>query len=667
MGNAADMTMHAGQRAPSRLNLSNGLKLFAVGIAVVFLVLAAIANYRTASTSIGSPDYKRIAEGKDLVADILPPTSYVIEAYLTIIQASQEPWNRDALFKAYRDHKDAYFRELKRWEKADLPEDLRKLITVDSPTALDRFWIEAENNFFPKLEQSAGIGLGAAEINQSLGLLKERFLEHKAIVLRASEEAADYLTTVEAESQAHRDLVGWIYYGATAVSLLLAAGLLFWIGRAVVRPLVKIAGYTTQLARGETDADVPYTHRGDEVGRIANALTIFKEVAAEKLEAEREAAAERQRMADVKAKADAELATRAEETNHAVAVLGEALNRLAEGDLDCRIEQVFQGELETLRADFNMALSRIGDAFGDIASVAESIDGGSKEIVSASDDLSHRTERQAASLEETAATLEQITTTVQKSSDSAESTRQTVHSAKQDAEQSEEVVARALEAMSAIEKSAEEINQIISVIDEIAFQTNLLALNAGVEAARAGEAGKGFAVVAQEVRELAQRSAGAAKEIKQLISKSSSQVSTGSELVNATGQTLHRIAGQVVEIASVIDEIANGAREQSVALQQLNTAVGEMDSATQQNAAMAEQATASSHSLSQEAENLAALVARFRIAGRQHEIRSTSQPTNSRAAHPAGRPVKELVGRVQSAFRGRSVGNAAVKDEWEEF
>lgn len=667
MGNPADMTMHAGQRAPGRLNLSNGLKLFAVGIALVFLVLTAIANYRTASTSIGSADYQRIVDGKDLVADILPPTSYVVEAYLTIIQASQEPWNRDTYFEVYREQKDAYFRQLKRWEQADVSDNLRKLITVDSPTALDRFWIEAENNFFPKLENSGSIGLGAAEITKSLGVLKERFLEHKAIVLRASEEATKYLAEVEGESKAHRDQIGWVYYGTVAASFLLIAGLLFWIGRVVIRPLVSIAGYTTQLARGETDADVPYVHRGDEVGSIARALTIFREVAAEKLEAEREAAAERERMADIRAKADAELAAKTEETNHAVAALGEALNRLSECDLDCRIDQVFDGELETLRTDFNIALSRIGDAFGEIAAVANSIDSGSKEIVAASDDLSRRTEQQAASLEQTAATLDQITATVEKSSESAENSRQTVHAAKQDAEQSEEVVARALEAMSAIEKSAEEINQIISVIDEIAFQTNLLALNAGVEAARAGDAGKGFAVVAQEVRELAQRSAGAAKEIKQLISKSSNQVASGSELVNATGKTLHRIAGQVVEIASVIDEIASGAREQSTALKQLNTAVGEMDNATQQNAAMAEQATASSHSLSQEAENLAGLVARFRFADRQYEIRSSSHPSKSRAARPAGRPVKELVGRVQSTFRGRSVGNAAIKDEWEEF
>ncbi|WP_193178072.1 methyl-accepting chemotaxis protein [Oricola nitratireducens] len=649
------------------MNLSNGLKLFAVGIAVVLLLLTAISDYRNSLTRIGSEDYHRVVTGKDLIADINPPRSFIVDAYLTIVQASQEPWNRDAYFQEYRAEKDAYFEQLKRWEKADIPDDIRKLITVDSPTVLDRFWIEAENNFFPKLENSGGIGLGAAEINQSLGVLKERFKEHKAIVLRASQEAEAYLKSVEADSNAHMRELGWIYYAAAGISLLLIAGFLVALNRAVVRPLVNIAGYTTDLARGHTDADVPYVHRGDEVGSIAKALTVFKEVAAEKLESERHAATERQRMADIKAQADADLAEKAEATRRAVAILGDALNRLADGELDCEIDEHFQGELESLRHDFNMALGGIADVFTQIAVTATSIESGTQEIFTASDDLSRRTEQQAASLEQTSATLDQITATVQKSAEGAENTRKIVNAARGDAESSGDVVNRALAAMSDIEKSAAEINEIISVIDEIAFQTNLLALNAGVEAARAGDAGKGFAVVAQEVRELAQRSAGAAKEIKTLISKSSSQVSSGSQLVNATGETLHRIAGQVVEISVVVDQIASGANEQFIALKQLNTAVGDMDSATQQNAAMAEQATAASHSLSQEAENLAALIARFRVADRQFEARSRQPNPTPQAARPAARPRKEIVRRAQGAFRGRSVGNAAIKDEWEEF
>ena len=337
---------------------------------------------------------------------------------------------------------------------------------------------------------------------------------------------------------------------------------------------------------------------------------------------------------------------------------------MSEGELDCEIAEPFEGDLEEVRADFNLAVGRIADVFNEIAMSAGTIEKGSREIFAASDDLSRRTEQQAASLEETAATLDQITVTVQKSSEGAENARKLVNTARDDAETNGGIVNKALEAMGDIEKSSGEISQIISVIDEIAFQTNLLALNAGVEAARAGEAGQGFAVVASEVRALAQRSATAAKEIKALIAKSSDQVATGSQLVNATGETLHRIAGRVVEISAVVEEIASGAGEQSVALRQLNATVGQMDKVTQQNAAMAEQTTAASHSLSQEIQNLSQLIAVFRTANQNNEPepRFVRQKT-PRSVRPAERPVP----RAQRSFRGRSAGNTALKDDWEEF
>jgi methyl-accepting chemotaxis protein len=664
MGNTAHRASYGEKPARSRWNLANGLKLFAVVIAVIFLVLLALSDYRHSLSRIGSKDYQSITVGKDLIADILPPSSYVVETYLTIVQASQEPWNRDRYFEEYRNHKDAYFAQLARWKKASIPDHIRKLITVDSPTVLDRFWIEAENNFFPKLESSGGIGLGAAEIKQSLDILKERFAQHKAIMLRAADEAETYLVSVERDSKADMTFLGWMFYAAVGAALLLLIVLLIVLHRSVVRPLINIAAYTADLAHGDTDEDVPYVHRGDEVGSIARALTVFRETAAEKLESEHRVAVERKRAADIKSRSEAELAERAEQTEHAVFLLGQALNQLSEGDLDCEIHESFDADMEQLRADFNMAVARISDAFEKITMTATTIESGSKEIFTASDDLSRRTEQQAASLEETAATLDQITATVQKSSEGAENTRKLVKTARQDAEASGEIVSKALEAMGDIEKSSSEISQIISVIDEIAFQTNLLALNAGVEAARAGEAGQGFAVVASEVRALAQRSAAAAKEIKGLIAKSSGQVATGSELVNATGETLHRIASRVVEISGVVDEIASGAGEQSVALKQLNSTVGEMDKVTQQNAAMAEQATAASHSLSHEIENLAQLIAKFTIAARNAEPESRFvRPKPPRSARPAERPVP----RAQRAFRGRSAGNTALKDDWEEF
>ena len=189
--------------------------------------------------------------------------------------------------------------------------------------------------------------------------------------------------------------------------------------------------------------------------------------------------------------------------------------------------------------------------------------------------------------------------------------------ADEDAKKGAVVVRQAVEAMDAIAKSSQQISQIIGVIDEIAFQTNLLALNAGVEAARAGEAGRGFAVVASEVRALAQRSADAAREIKGLISTSTTQVNRGVSLVAETGKSLERIVAQVADVNEVIAEIASGAKEQSIALAEVNTAIGQMDQVTQQNATMVEETTAASHSLSQETEQLADLIGQFRVQSTQ--------------------------------------------------
>jgi methyl-accepting chemotaxis protein len=255
--------------------------------------------------------------------------------------------------------------------------------------------------------------------------------------------------------------------------------------------------------------------------------------------------------------------------------------------------------------------------------------------------LARRTEQQAASLEQTAATLTEITEAVKKSAEGASHARQVVTAADADAKQSAVVVRQAVEAMGAIAKSSQQISQIISVIDEIAFQTNLLALNAGVEAARAGEAGRGFAVVASEVRALAQRSAGAAKEIKALISDSAGQVDEGVKLVAETGRSLERIMGQVTDINAVVGDIAAGAHEQSTALQEINGAIDQMNLVTQQNAAMVEESTAAGHSLSLETTRLSQLISQFQV-GRTTDNEALRDQLMAAAPHAFREPGKTL-------------------------
>jgi len=398
---------------------------------------------------------------------------------------------------------------------------------------------------------------------------------------------------------------------------LMAAGLLAFATNVVVRqvtaPIMAMTRAMNRLAEGDNAVEIPAVGQRDELGQMAGAVQVFKDNAIAKIKADAEveqakARAEQERQA-------ASAAAIATEQALVVRSFGASLERLASGDLTWRLEDEMPPAYEKLKADFNDAMLKLQDAMRVIVGNAGSIHSGSREISVASDDLAKRTEQQAAGLEETAAALDQITATVKRTAEGARETRQVVASAKADAETSGQVVGRAIAAMGAIEESSRQINQIIGVIDEIAFQTNLLALNAGVEAARAGDAGRGFAVVASEVRALAQRSAEAAKEIKVLISASGVQVSEGVDLVGQTGRALERILGEVVQINGLVAEIAASAEEQATGLQQVNIAVNQMDQVTQQNAAMVEESTAASHSLSREADNLTELMAQFRVGG----------------------------------------------------
>jgi methyl-accepting chemotaxis protein len=297
----------------------------------------------------------------------------------------------------------------------------------------------------------------------------------------------------------------------------------------------------------------------------------------------------------------------------AVREIAAGLTRLANNDLRHRIEKEFIPEFEKLRVDFNLSLEKLQSTMLQIAGSTHAIQSGTQEIATAAEDLSRRTEQQAASLEHTAAALEAITVTIKKSAEGASQARRIVAAADDDAKKNAVVVRRAVEAMDAIANSAQQISLTIGAIDVIAFQTNLLALNAGVEAARAGDVGRGFAVVALEVRALAQRSAEAAKEIKTLISASTTQVDLGVKLVAETGMSLKQIMAQVAEINAVAAVIADGAKKQTIRLEEVNTAVSQLDYVTHQNSAMVERSAAATRSLSEETTQLSDLIGQFQI------------------------------------------------------
>ncbi|TNJ45114.1 methyl-accepting chemotaxis protein [Phaeobacter sp. B1627] len=302
-----------------------------------------------------------------------------------------------------------------------------------------------------------------------------------------------------------------------------------------------------------------------------------------------------------------------EDARRVVDTLSRHLAELAHGRLDCRISDRFPDEYVILLRNFNVAVEKISQTIAEVKEKTRTITGGAIEISRASDDLSQRTESQAATLEQTAAALEELTTSVKAAAAGARGVEETMLEARGEAEGCSATVKTAVSAMQSIETSSNQIGQIISVIDDIAFQTNLLALNAGVEAARAGEAGRGFAVVASEVRGLAQRSASAATEIKVLITQSSDHVQKGVQLVDEAGVSIARISERVNEISGSISGIAKGAAEQSTGISEINVSVSQLDQVTQQNAAMVEEATAVGQMLSNEADDLSDIVARFEL------------------------------------------------------
>jgi methyl-accepting chemotaxis protein len=345
------------------------------------------------------------------------------------------------------------------------------------------------------------------------------------------------------------------------------------------------------------------------------------------------------------------------------------LDALAKGKLTERIEQQYKGQFDKLKQDANTTVDRLVDTVRQIMDSANAVANGADEIAQGNSDLSQRTEEQASSLEETASSMEEMTSAVRASTDNARQANTLANEARDRASKGGEVVSRAVVAMSAINASSKRISDIIGVIDEIAFQTNLLALNAAVEAARAGEQGRGFAVVASEVRSLAQRSAGAAKEIKELIRDSVNKVQDGTRLVNESGTTLEEIVASTAKVSRIIQEMSNAAIEQAAGIEQVNTAVGQMDEMTQQNAALVEEASAAGEALSDQARQLMRLVSFFDI-GQSSQQGFGSVSARVPAAPPVRKAAPRSSGGTQSTALSRLRGEpfeADDADHWEEF
>jgi methyl-accepting chemotaxis protein len=447
----------------------------------------------------------------------------------------------------------------------------------------------------------------------------------------------------------------------------------------ITRPITKINSVMGQLASGDLSVRIEGAERGDEIGGMAKAVQVFKDNMVAREEAEAQIARQRQEAERIRNENDArdraaaaeiaalcgkiaagDLSDRlgeqgkegfylavSQQLNQLTATLqdmaGElaaVMSAMAEGDLTRTVAGHYQGVFGQLKDSANGTGARLRDFAGRLSLTAQTVRSASNEISTGSQDLAQRTESQAAAIEETAASMHEITTTVKQNAENAQAANQLSQAARDTAEKGGAITQQAVAAVSRIEDSARRIGDIMSLIDEIAFQTNLLALNASVEAARAGESGKGFAVVAQEVRNLAQRSASASKDIKALINESNAQVKSGATLVNQTGTSLTEIVTAVKKVSDIVAEIAAASREQATGLDQINTAVASMDEMTQRNSALVEETTAAAQSLAGQANELAQLVTFFKIG----EAGSAAAPPTIRSvpasnqAKPAARP-----------------------------
>jgi len=478
---------------------------------------------------VNGPVYQRIVQGKDLVADVLPPPEYILESYLVSFQllASDDKAAQDKLIARFQALKTDYDKRHAFWAKQGLDADISDALLNQANTPALAFYDTAFKDFIPAIQSQNKEAADAA-----MARMKVAYENHLQAINRLVDLTNQRAAAIETESSSR----------ISSQSVLLLAILVLSLG-------VGIAGAAliTKSITGPLEEAV-------DVARI-----------------------------------------------------------VASGDLRSQIDASFDDEPGQLLQALKQMNDSLHTTVGRVRTSTETISTASSEIAAGNQDLSNRTEAQASSLEETSSAMEQLTSTVKQNADNARQANQLVVSASGVATEGGQVVERVVETMGSIKDSSRKIADIISVIDGIAFQTNILALNAAVEAARAGEQGRGFAVVASEVRNLAQRSASAAKEIKTLIDDSVGKVDLGSRLVDEAGATMTKIVTSVQQVADIMSEIAAASHEQSQGIDQVNQAIIQMDEATQQNAALVEQAAAAAASMQQQAVDMMDEVSVFKL------------------------------------------------------
>jgi methyl-accepting chemotaxis protein len=594
------------------MKISGVMRTFGGALAAGLILAGGVALFAIEGLRVGGPLFRQIVDNKDIVADILPPPLYVVEADLVATKLVAHPETVDAaadklaaLRKDY-DTRNAY------WKTAPIDPAMRAMLVDESSAPAMAFWREIDEEILPAVRSGdldrARQGLARADV---------AYEAHRAVIDKVVVMANHDAAAVETRAAGQTKLAFALLAGAGVLMLLVVGGGITLMSRRIVKPIQAMTGFMGRLAAGDYDRAVPFAGRGDEIGEMANSVAVFREAIVARQAAEDRIAAERDETEAAKARHDTSGDPRRPGRLQVVEALGAAVARLKAGDLTARLETAFPSAYEGLRGDFNRAIAgtRGGAGRGDRRRGRAAGRGRRDQRRDRGPVGPHRAPgRQPGRDGRRPGRGQRQRQAHRRGGERGQRRRDRQPHRRRSLQPGRRPRGRGHEPD---RKLSTKVSQILGVIDEIAFQTNLLALNAGVEAARAGDAGRGFAVVAQEVRALAQRSAEAAKEIKGLISESSDHVRSGVTLVGEAGAALGDIVERVGVIGGLMEQIAQSSREQAAGLAEVDLAVGQMDQVIQQNAAMAEQATAASRGLADDAVRLEAQVEHFQVSSDQ--------------------------------------------------
>ncbi|GAA0745622.1 MULTISPECIES: methyl-accepting chemotaxis protein [Sphingomonas] len=558
----------------------------AIALILLLAIAFAVSAWRIHAIRMGGPMHRASMEIADLNADILPPPEYIIEPYLEATLLLDHPERIDATRARLAELRKAYDDRHAVWEQSALPDHLKRAILADTHTPAMRFWQEAQGSF---LDAIAANDMGTARARYAV--LTQAYDAHR--------KAIDALVKATAEEQAafgdRSSQSLWASIGALTLLALALFGTIgwfaWWLTRRVAQPLAQVAQATTTLSRGQ-DTAIPYRDRTDELGNIAQAVARFHAAARSRAEMDAAHLAEQENVGEM---------------------LGAALAALEKGDLRHRITSPFPGVYEPVRVSFNRAASALSAMLRTTIHGARNIGTGSSEIATASEDLAHRTETTAHTLQETSAAIQLIENRLKSSSQSAEATMARAEQAGAMVHAGRSTAQNAAIAMNSVSERANAIDTVVEGLDKISFQTRVLAMNAAVEAGRAGEAGRGFAVVADLVSALALRAEEEAKRGRDLINETQIDVATAASEVRAVDAALVEIVENFDGVQELLQALREDNRSQASAISDITRSVVEMETATQQNAAMVEQTSAAARSLDREAATLLGNAEAFRV------------------------------------------------------